>query len=78
LVSAIAACEASDSARRWSAAEKRHDLAGLGIHGVDQLQHADDRVLVVLHRHGEEGLRAVAGALVELAGAGEIEALASV
>ena len=46
-----------------------------GILGVDQLQDADDLVLVVLHGHREKGLGAVAGAGVEGPGAGEVEAL---
>ena len=41
--------------------------------GVDQLQYADDLVLVVLHRHGEEGLRTIARGLIELAGTREIK-----
>ena len=55
-----------------------------GVHGaggvarVDQLQHADHAAVVVLHRHGEEGLRAVAGLGVEGARAGEIVALGRV
>ena len=59
-------------------------LVGLGKHlrrsivrveGVDQLQDADDLVLVVLHRHRQERARTVAGHFVELARTGKIEAL---
>lgn len=53
---------------------KRNDDIVLRHPGIDQLQHADDLALVVAHRHGEERLRAVTGALVELARSGKIEA----
>ena len=49
------------------------DLAGLRHHAVDELQHADDLALVVLHRHREEGPRPVARPPVELPRAGEVE-----
>ena len=52
---------------------ERHDPPRGGVGGVEQLQHADDVALVVLHRHREERGRPVAGALVEVARAGEIE-----
>ena len=52
---------------------KRHGYAGLAVPGVDQLQHADDLVLVVLHRYGQKRLRAIPGLAVEVLGATEIE-----
>ena len=45
---------------------------------IDQLQHPDDHILVILHGYGQEGLRTVVGALVELPRAGKIEALGHV
>ena len=42
---------------------------------VDELHHADDDAFVIAQRHGEERHRAVAGALVESARAGKVEAI---
>jgi hypothetical protein len=57
---------------------ERHDLAGDKVMAVDELQHADDLALVILHRHREERFRAVTRLLVEAAGAREVEALLGV
>ena len=60
--------------------DQRHDFGrerhGLAVRGprIDQLQHADHLGVVVLQRHGQEGLRAVAGPAVERARAAEVEA----
>src|SRR2546427_7715993 len=54
---------------------ERPDLVRHRIYAVDKLKHADYFALVVLHRHGEERLRAVSGFLVEVARSGEIETL---
>lgn len=51
-----------------------HTHAGVRAAGVDQLQHADHFADVVLHRHRQEGLRAVSGAGVESPRTGKIEA----
>ncbi|MNV35918.1 hypothetical protein D3C71_1273790 [compost metagenome] len=48
---------------------ERGDLAGLPVPRVDELQHADQFVVVVLHRHGQKRLRAVPRARIETAGA---------
>ena len=48
------------------------------VDGVQELQDADDFVFVILHRHGQERARAVAGGLVEFFGAGKVEALGTV
>ena len=57
---------------------KGHDLAAGCVDGIDQLQHPDHFAFVVLHRHGQEGARTIAGAGIELAGAGKVEALRGV
>src|SRR6266852_757960 len=54
---------------------ERPDLVRHRIYAVDKLKHADYFALVVLHRHGEERLRAVSSFLVEVARSGEIETL---
>src|SRR5712692_2610314 len=54
---------------------ERSDLVRCRISAVDELKDADCFALVVLHRHGEERLRAVSGLLVEIARSGEIETL---
>jgi hypothetical protein len=54
-------------------AGKAADRAGLAVHRVDQLEHADQFALVVGHRHRQEGLRVVAEGLVEQAHAREVE-----
>ena len=33
---------------------ERNDFAAFPVLGIDQLQHADDFVLVVAHRHGQK------------------------
>ncbi len=55
-------------------AERDND-ARSAVLGVDELEDADDLVLVVLHRHREEGLRMIAHMAVEGLGTGEVEAL---
>jgi len=55
LVRAIAACEASDSARRWSASE-RTIFPSDSPKTIDQLQHADDFALMILHWNREKRL----------------------
>ena len=55
-----------------------HHLPGVLVLGVQELQHADDLVLVVLHGHDQHGLGAVARGLVVAARAGEVEALRAV
>src|SRR5882762_11242399 len=57
---------------------ERADLVRRGIHAVDKLKDADGLAFVVLHRHREEGLRAVPGLLVEIARPGEIETLSRI
>src|SRR2546427_7147478 len=54
---------------------ERPDLVRRRIYAVDELKHADYFDLVVLHRQGEERLRAVSGLPVEIARSGEIETL---
>ena len=61
--------------RRLDLRRERGHGAALGLARVEQLHHADDVVMNVLHRNGEEGLRAVAGLDVERPGAGKIEPL---
>ena len=54
---------------------KRHDRAVSLVFAIDELQDTDDLPLVILHRHCQEGLGPVSGLLVDVARAGEIEAL---
>ena len=54
------------------------DFPGFRIHGVDELENADDMVFMVLHRHGQEGTGAVSGALIETMRAREIELLSGI
>ena len=49
------------------------DLAGQRLDPVEQLQHPDDLVLVIAHRNGEEGGRAIPGFLVKISCAGKVE-----
>ena len=54
---------------------KRNDVPRVRVPGVDQLQHPDDFVLVILHGDGQKGSRPVPGLLVEEARARKVEAL---
>ena len=54
---------------------ERDYRAAIPILRVDELQNADDFILMVAHRHGQEGLGTIAGLGVEFFGAGKIVAL---
>ena len=54
---------------------ERDDRAAFPILRVDELQHADDFIFVVAHRHGQKRLGTITGLGVEFFGAGKIVAL---
>ena len=54
------------------------DAPRFGMERIDQLQHANDFVLVVFHRHGQKRLGTIAGTLIEMPRPGKIKAFGNV